>query len=60
MARGEDTTFGLETDPGREISRDDVAAVCIQALFDAGASNRVVEIVSNPTAPVLDVDMWFA
>jgi len=36
IVRGEDTTFGLETDPGREISRDAVAAVCVQALFDTG------------------------
>eukprot|EP00227_Mantoniella_beaufortii_P003622 CAMPEP_0197613720 /NCGR_PEP_ID=MMETSP1326-20131121/59163_1 /TAXON_ID=1155430 /ORGANISM="Genus nov. species nov., Strain RCC2288" /LENGTH=269 /DNA_ID=CAMNT_0043182585 /DNA_START=304 /DNA_END=1113 /DNA_ORIENTATION=+ len=59
IVRGEDTTFGLDTDPGREISRDDVAAVCVEALLDPRASNRVFEIVSSPDAPVLAVDKWF-
>ena len=60
ILRGEDTTFGLPTDPGREISRDTVAAVCVEALFAAAASERVVEIVSSPDAPVLPVETWFA
>ena len=60
IVRGEDTTFGLDTDPGREISRDTVAAVCVEALFTDGASKRVVEIVSSPDAPALPVDKWFA
>ena len=42
IVRGEDTTFGLESDPGREISRDTVAAVCVQALLSDKASKRVV------------------
>ena len=60
IVRGEDTTFGLETDPGREISRDTVAAVCVEALFQDAAAKRVVEVVSSPSAPVLPVDKWFA
>lgn len=28
----EDSLFGLDTDPGREISRDTVAAVMVEAL----------------------------
>lgn len=60
IVRGEDTTFGLDTDPGREISRDTVAAVCVEALFSEAASKRVVEIVSSPSAPVLPSDKWFA
>ena len=60
IVRGEDTTFGLETDPGREISRDTVAAVCVEALFSDKASKRVVEIVASPTAPALPPAEWFA
>ena len=60
IIRGEDTTFGLETDPGREISRDTVAAVCVEALFQDAAGKRVVEIVSSPNAPALPADKWFA
>lgn len=60
IVRGEDTTFGLSTDPGREISRDTVAAVCVEALFSADASKRVVEIVSSPDAPALPAAKWFA
>ena len=60
IVRGEDTTFGLDTDPGREISRDTVAAVCVESLFADGASKRVVEIVSSPNAPELSTDKWFA
>jgi uncharacterized protein YbjT (DUF2867 family) len=60
IVRGEDTTFGLPTDPGREISRDTVAAVCVEALFAKNASNRVVEIVASPDAPETSPDTWFA
>ena len=60
IVRGEDTTFGLPTDPGREISRDTVAAVCVEALFAKNASNRVVEIVASPDAPKTSPDTWFA
>ena len=60
IVRGEDTTFGLPTDPGREISRDTVAAVCVEALFDKNASNRVVEIVASPDAPKTSPNTWFA
>ena len=60
IVRGEDTTFGLPTDPGREISRDTVAAVCVEALFASGASKRVVEIVASPDAPKTSPETWFA
>ena len=60
IVRGEDTTFGLPTDPGREISRDTVAAVCVEALFASGASKRVVEIVASPDAPKTGPETWFA
>jgi uncharacterized protein YbjT (DUF2867 family) len=60
IVRGEDTTFGLESDPGREISRDTVAAVCVQALLSDKASKRVVEIVASPDAPASAPETWFA
>lgn len=60
IVSGEDTLFGLPTDPGREISRDTVAAVCVEALYQPAASDKVVEIVSSPSAPVLPADKWFA
>jgi len=47
-------------DPGVFTLPDHTRDVCVVATLLAGASNRVVEIVSNPTAPVLDVAMWFA
>jgi len=60
IVRGEDSLFGLDSDPGREISRDTVAAVTVEALGAGGADNRVVEIVSSPTAPALPPAQWFA
>ena len=51
IVRGEDTTFGLESDPGREISRDTVAAVCVEALFDDKAAKRVVEMSQAQLPP---------
>ncbi len=60
IVSGEDTLFGLDSDPGRAISRDTVAAVCIAALRQDTADNKLVEIVSNPAAPVLPEDKWFA
>jgi hypothetical protein len=59
QVRKEDTTFGLPTDPGREISRDTVAAVCVEALFASSASNKVVEIVASLDAPATKPDTWF-
>jgi uncharacterized protein YbjT (DUF2867 family) len=59
VVRKEDTTFGLPTDPGREISRDTVAAVCVEALFASSASNKVVEIVASLDAPATKPDTWF-
>ena len=60
IIRPADTLLGLPEDPGREISRDSVAAVCVQALLDAKAAGRIVEIVASPTAPVISKDDWFA
>ena len=60
IVRGEDTLFGLDDDPGRAISRDTVAEVCVEALIQPGASNRVVEVVASPTAPPLGAKDWFA
>lgn len=36
IVSGPDTLLGLDTDPGRVISRDTVAEVCIQALVRWG------------------------
>lgn len=55
----EDTLFGLDTDPGREISRDTVAEVLVAALQQPSADNKVVEIVSNLSAPPLSPDQYF-
>jgi hypothetical protein len=60
IVRPEDTLFGLDSDPGRQVSRDDVAAVAVAALMQAGADNRVVEIVASPDAPQLTAEQWFA
>lgn len=51
-----------DTTSGAEISRDLVADVCIAALFDSKASNKVVEIIEDDTgsAPQLAKDQWFA
>ena len=54
-----DSFLGLDTDSGREISRDLVAEVCIQALADTDSARRTVEIVSSPQAPVIPKDAWF-
>lgn len=43
----EDTLFGLEQEPGREICRDLVASICIEALFQDKATNKVVEVVAT-------------
>ena len=59
IVRPEDTTFGVATDPGREISRDSVAAVCVEALFNPKASNRVVEIVASLETPKTEPESWF-
>ncbi|KAG2427562.1 hypothetical protein HXX76_012216 [Chlamydomonas incerta] len=57
----EDSLFGLESDPGREISRDTVAAVAVQALLQPAASkDKLVEVVASPSAPRLSPDTWFA
>eukprot|EP00199_Chlamydomonas_sp_CCMP681_P002550 CAMPEP_0119104740 /NCGR_PEP_ID=MMETSP1180-20130426/2876_1 /TAXON_ID=3052 ORGANISM="Chlamydomonas cf sp, Strain CCMP681" /NCGR_SAMPLE_ID=MMETSP1180 /ASSEMBLY_ACC=CAM_ASM_000741 /LENGTH=320 /DNA_ID=CAMNT_0007089573 /DNA_START=39 /DNA_END=1001 /DNA_ORIENTATION=- len=59
IARPEDTLFGLDTDPGRQVSRDTVAAVCVAALSQSSADNEVVEIVASPSAPEVDPSQWF-
>ncbi|PNW76633.1 hypothetical protein CHLRE_11g467755v5 [Chlamydomonas reinhardtii] len=60
ILRREDSLFGLDSDPGRAISRDTVAAVAVQALLQPAASkDKVVEIVASPSAPRLSPDTWF-
>lgn len=59
IVRGEDTTFGLPDDLGREISRDTVASVCVEALFQNNASNKVVEIVASPNVAATKPETWF-
>ncbi|GBF98458.1 hypothetical protein Rsub_11103 [Raphidocelis subcapitata] len=59
IVSGEDTLFGLDTDPGRQISRDTVAEVLVAALLDPAARGRVVEIVASPSAPALPRERWF-
>ena len=50
----------VKSPPEIFISRDTVAAVCVEALFAKNASNRVVEIVASPDAPKTSPDTWFA
>jgi len=50
VAQGADTLFGTDGEVGREISRDLVAEVAIEALFQASADNKIVEIVGTPGA----------
>ncbi|KAK3233016.1 hypothetical protein CYMTET_56660 [Cymbomonas tetramitiformis] len=59
IVSGEDTLFGTDNESGREISRDQVAEICVEALFQGAADNKVIEIVSSPTAPQLDRSAWF-
>ncbi|EIE27205.1 NAD(P)-binding protein [Coccomyxa subellipsoidea C-169] len=56
----EDTLFGRPSDPGKDISRDLVAAVLVEAVTQPGASNKVVEIVSSKDASELPPDQWFS
>ena len=59
IARPEDSLFGLDSDPGREISRDAVAAVMVAALSQRAADNKVVEIVSSPSVTTPPPEAWF-
>ena len=45
---------------GREITRANVAKVCVAAVDDSNASNKVFEIVSSPDAPETPTSEWFA
>merc|ERR1712190_588361 len=49
-----------DTTSGAEISRDLVADVCIAAIFDGKASNKVVEIIEGEDTPKLAKDQWFS
>ncbi|CAK0784887.1 hypothetical protein CVIRNUC_008092 [Coccomyxa viridis] len=55
----EDTLFGLPTQPGKDISRDTVAAVLVEALRQPGASNKVVEVVASKKEPERPAAEWF-
>ena len=55
-----DTFLGLPSDPGREISRDSVAQVCVEARRNSAAGGLIVEIVASPAAPPTTPDDWFA
>lgn len=59
MVRGEDSLFGLAEDPGREISRDTVASVLIEAALQSAADSRVLEIVASKGAVDLPPLQWF-
>ena len=55
-----DPFLGLESDPGREISRDSVALVCVEALRNDSSVGKIMEIVASPTAATSTPDAWFA
>ena len=59
IVRSEDTLLGTDSDPGRRISRQTVADVCVEALRQAAAANRVFEVVASPSAPVQPPSTWF-
>ena len=42
------------------IPRTKVALVCVEALFQPGAKNKIVEIVAKPEAPAKDFPALFA
>ncbi|KAI8476043.1 MAG: hypothetical protein J3K34DRAFT_477309 [Monoraphidium minutum] len=60
ITAAEDTLFGLDTDPGRAVSRDTVAQVLVATLQQPAAAGKVVEIVASPSAPPLPREQWFA
>jgi hypothetical protein len=37
-----------------------VAEVCVQALLQGGARNKVLEIAASPSAPRRPIDQWFS
>lgn len=55
----EDSLFGLPEDPGREISRDTVASVLIEAALQPAADGKVVEIVASKSAVEVPPLQWF-
>lgn len=55
----EDTLLGVDSDPGRSISRDLVAAVMVEALSQGKAGNKVVEIVQGKQVPQLAANKYF-
>ena len=61
VIQGEDTLYGLPGDPGREISRDLVATVCVQALLDDDSANRIVEVLqaAAPVGNEVPKQEWF-
>jgi len=54
-----DALLGLDSEPGREISRDDVAAVCVEALENSRADKKTVEIVDVAGEAPLEKRQWF-
>ena len=60
MIAGEDTFFGLESEAGREISRDSVAEFAVAALSSPRAERRVFELVASTSAPLVAKEDWFA
>ena len=59
VMRGEDTLFGLPSDPGTAISRDSVAEVLVEALLQPAADDKVFEIVASPEAAAVSPKQWF-
>jgi uncharacterized protein YbjT (DUF2867 family) len=55
----EDTLLGVDSDPGRSISRDTVAEVIVEALSQDKASNKVVEIVQGKQVEKLQPEKYF-
>ncbi|GIL42292.1 hypothetical protein Vafri_311 [Volvox africanus] len=56
----EDSLFALDSDPGRLVSRDTVAAVAVQAILQLDASrDKVLEVVASPYASKIAPELWF-
>jgi hypothetical protein len=42
------------------IPRQKVAQICVEALFQATANHKIIEVVSKPDAPALPLEQLFA
>eukprot|EP00238_Polyblepharides_amylifera_P001170 CAMPEP_0196571398 /NCGR_PEP_ID=MMETSP1081-20130531/1587_1 /TAXON_ID=36882 /ORGANISM="Pyramimonas amylifera, Strain CCMP720" /LENGTH=354 /DNA_ID=CAMNT_0041888335 /DNA_START=94 /DNA_END=1158 /DNA_ORIENTATION=+ len=58
VVKGADRLLASESDPGREVSRDSVAEVTVEALFASKANKKIVEMVGVKTGGT-PKESWF-